>query len=118
VFQLCKAELVSIGESVNSLRLLEERVSHHTVNKSVLHGQDIIDLFTSLSTSLNSKVDTLEDDVQTWNRFDDLSTEMMEQLLTVEHDVSTLSLPDNAEGKHHVANQLQVCFLITTLMSR
>lgn len=98
----------TISDSLSSLQTLEERVNEHTVNKSVLQFPRLKEQYDTILSKLDSGLEQLDSDIQTWDGFDDLSSELMDKLLSIEHDVAAISLPDDAAGKQSIHSHLQV----------
>ena len=117
-FQVCKAELNTISDNLSSLQALEERVSEHTVNKSVLQYPRLHEQYNTILSKLDLSLEQLDSDIQTWDRFDDSSSELMDKLLSIEHDVAAISLPDDAAGKQSIHTHLQVIYIKTVNKSQ
>ena len=101
----------TISDNLSSLQALEDRVSEHTVNKSVLQYPRLHEQYNTILTKLDSGLEQLDSDIQTWDRFDDSSSELMDKLLSIEHDVAAISLPDDAAGKQSIHTHLQVIYI-------
>lgn len=91
-------------------------MSGHTVNKSVLQCPRLQEQYDTLLSKVDSALETLDSDIHTWDRFDDVSSEMMDKLLSIEHEVAAISLPDDASGKQTTHDNLQVMFLLNDVI--